>query len=68
MCHRESFKEFKKAGKVVLEHHFNNHKICGEWCPANKWKENEKQSKKLKYRYKVKPAKLYQQMSMMFGT
>jgi hypothetical protein len=32
------FLEFKKAAKAVLEHHFNNHKFCGEWCPANKWK------------------------------
>jgi hypothetical protein len=56
MYHHISFKEFKKAAKAVLEHHFNNHKLCGEWCPANNWKEDEKQLKKLKYGCKVKHA------------
>jgi hypothetical protein len=56
MYHHISFKKFKKAAKAVMEHHFNNHKLCGEWCPANNWKEDEKQLKKLKYGCKVKHA------------
>jgi hypothetical protein len=24
--------EFVDAGKAVLEHHFDNHEFCGDWC------------------------------------
>jgi hypothetical protein len=46
MYRHDSFSDFKKAAKAVLEHHFNNHKFCGKWCPANKWKEDEKKFEK----------------------
>jgi hypothetical protein len=25
--------EFVDAGKAVIEHHFDNHQYCGQWCP-----------------------------------
>jgi hypothetical protein len=68
MYRQESFQQFKKAAKAVLEHHFNNHEFCGEWCPANRWREDEKKLKILKYRCKVKHAKLYEQMSTIHNT
>jgi hypothetical protein len=68
MYRHDSFSEFKKAAKAVLEHHFNNHVFCGEWCPANKWKEDEKQLRSLKYRCKVKHTELYEQMSTIHNT
>jgi hypothetical protein len=70
LYHHKSFKEFKKAAKPVLEHHFNNHKFCGASgaCPANKWKEDEKKLKILKYQCKVKHATLYEQMTAIHNT
>jgi hypothetical protein len=68
MYRHDSFSEFKKAAKAVLEHHFNNHIFCGEWCPANKWKDDEKQLRSLKYRCKVKHTELYEQMSTIHNT
>ena len=29
----DTLEEFKNAGMAVVEHHFNNHQYCGEWCP-----------------------------------
>ncbi len=49
MFWHEPFKEFKKGVKAALEHHFNNHEFCGEWCPAKKWKDDERKLKELKY-------------------
>lgn len=31
--------KFKKGAKALLDHHFNNHEFCGDWCPAKKWKD-----------------------------
>jgi hypothetical protein len=31
----------RKAMTAVLEHHFNNHTFCGDWCPALFWKHEE---------------------------
>jgi hypothetical protein len=44
------------------------HKFVGEWCPANRWKEDEKKLKVLKYRCKAKHAKLYEQISIIHNT
>jgi hypothetical protein len=62
MYPHNSFPKFKVAAKAVLEHHFNNHKLCGDWSPAQKWKDDEVQRKALKYRCKVRHAELYKQM------
>jgi hypothetical protein len=40
----------------------------GVVCPANRWKEDEKKLKILKYRCKVKHAKLYEQMATIHNT
>jgi hypothetical protein len=29
-----TYEEFKEAVVTVLEHHFNNHEYCGDWCKA----------------------------------
>ena len=68
MYRHETFANFKVAAKAVLEHHFNNHEFCGEWCPAKKWKDDEKKMKLLKYRCKEKHSSLYQQMSAIHNT
>jgi hypothetical protein len=30
------FNLFKDAFKPIIEHHFINHTLCGEWCASNK--------------------------------
>jgi hypothetical protein len=64
MYRKHPFHEFQKAGQAVLEHHFNNHELCGDWCPANKW-QGEDKDKMLKYRCKKINAKLYEQMKQI---
>jgi hypothetical protein len=68
MYQNKSFAKFKVAEKAVLEHHLKNHGFCGEWCPANKWKDDEVKRKALKCRCKVQHAKLYHQMSTTHNT
>ena len=60
----ENFDVFMAAMKAVIEHHFNNHEFCGDWCPMKKMKAGSDEAKaaSLKYRCKVKNAKLYGQM------
>jgi hypothetical protein len=35
---RKSIEVFRKAMLNVLEHHFDKHEGCREWCPTKKWK------------------------------
>jgi hypothetical protein len=53
---------------AVVEHHFNNHDYCEEWCPVLKRRERirkgeiqEDEASDLKYRCKIKNARLYLQ-------
>jgi hypothetical protein len=51
--------EFVDAAKAVLEHHFDNHEYCGDWC-KRKHESDEQRRRVIKYyRCKVKDAKLY---------
>jgi hypothetical protein len=61
MYHSQPFPLFQRAAKAVLEHHFNNHKFCDEWCPWKKWGEEERIFKELKYRCKEADKELYLQ-------
>jgi hypothetical protein len=56
-----TFKDFMKAGKASLEHHWNNHEHCGKWCQAISWTAEEKEEKKGKFRDKEKNPKEYVQ-------
>ena len=40
--HLENVDEFTLMAKAVVEHMFNNHAYCGEWCLARKAKEEKK--------------------------
>ena len=56
--HRDQ-SEYLDAAKACLEHHFDNHLYCGEWC-KRKFESEEDRRKMVKYyRCKVKDAKLY---------
>ncbi len=48
-----TFDELMSAIKAVLEHHFNNHEFCGNWCPVKRGNTNGK------YRSKEVHGKLY---------
>jgi hypothetical protein len=47
------------AGKAVLEHHFDEHKYCGNWCPRKRQTNEQLASSDRYYRCKTKDAKLY---------
>jgi hypothetical protein len=48
-----TFKEFNRMVSAVLEHHFNNHDLIGEWCKAKKQR-SDRESEKLCFRCKEK--------------
>jgi hypothetical protein len=50
---------FVPAGKAVVEHHYDNHEYCGQWCPRKRLTDHEKQLSEKYYRCKTKDAKLY---------
>jgi hypothetical protein len=54
----------RKAMTAILEHHFNDHTFCGEWCRALFWKDDERVRQALKYRCKEKNSKLYEQLKI----
>jgi len=48
------------AGKAVLEHHFDNHQYCGDWCPRKSLTDEQKKESSKFYRSKTKDDKLYE--------
>jgi hypothetical protein len=63
------WKKFRHALNAVIEHHFNNHEYCEEWCPVlkrreriNKGEIKEEEESDLKYHCKKRNARLYTQM------
>jgi hypothetical protein len=59
-----TFEQLTNALKAVLDHHSADHRLCGDWCPAMYWKDDKKVQKSLKYRCRMKDAKLYLQLKM----
>jgi hypothetical protein len=51
--------KFKVAFVAVLEHHFNNHDSCGDWCKAVLGTEEEMRQTGLRFRCKVHNKELY---------
>jgi hypothetical protein len=60
--HTESFATFKAKSQAVVEHHFNNHDHCGEWCSMKKATAANTASGHLKYRCKEEHPVLYKQI------
>jgi hypothetical protein len=57
----------KRAVKCVLEHHLNNHSMCGEdWCRVKNLEGNELVEAKLKYRSKDTNKGFYLQVIALF--
>jgi hypothetical protein len=58
----KAFDLFKDAFQPSIEHHFNNHTLCGEWCAAKKLIDRGESTAHLHYRCKTKNAKMYEKM------
>jgi hypothetical protein len=48
-----------RAGKAVLEHHFDNHEYCGDWCHRKRKTPEERAASERFYRCKAKDVELY---------
>jgi hypothetical protein len=51
--------EYTASGLAVLEHHFENHEYCGQWCPRKRLTLAQRQASERYYRNKDEDAKLY---------
>ena len=49
-----TYEEFKKAIMAVLEHHFNEHKYCSDWCPSSGNKNSGVDVHKIRLRFQSK--------------
>jgi hypothetical protein len=62
-----NFDIFCRSANAVVEHHFNNHAFCDGWCSMKNAAATTKASGNLKYRCKVKNAKLYEDSSSVMA-
>ena len=60
--HKTADEEIVTAGKAALEHHFDNHEFCGDWCARKKQTNDEAEKKKKHYRCKEKDAELHKML------
>jgi hypothetical protein len=51
--------EYVRAGSAVLEHHFDSHEYCGDWCRRKSMTATQKEQSQRYYRSKTIDAKLY---------
>jgi hypothetical protein len=51
------------TAKAVLEHHFDNHMHCGEWCRRRLMSPEQQAASERYYRSKTKDAELYKTLS-----
>ena len=56
----------KKAIESVLEHHFNNHSLSGNWCRVKDLLRQEKELAMLNYRLKLLNPVFYLQVKVFF--
>jgi hypothetical protein len=54
-----TYPQFTLAVSAVLEHHFNCHEHCGDWCQAGKGTEQEVRESRLRLRCKIRDKELY---------
>jgi len=51
--------EWLDAGKAIVDHHFDSHDFCGEWCKRKKETDEERLQSKKQYRNKHRESGLY---------
>jgi hypothetical protein len=54
-----TYEDFQTAVLAVLEHHFNNHQYCGDWCQATSGTMEEVRASRLRFRCKEQNKELY---------
>lgn len=54
-----------KAGQSVLQHHFDNHQCCGDWCRRKTESKEERARKQHFYRSKAKDNELYEELQQI---
>jgi hypothetical protein len=54
-----TYKEFETAVEAVLEHYFNNHEFCGDWCKAREGTEEQLKKTELCFRCKRRDKELH---------
>jgi hypothetical protein len=57
--HKDDEQKIINAGITVLDHHFDEHALCGAWCPRRRMTQLQREQSPRYYRSKVKDAKLY---------
>jgi hypothetical protein len=65
-CGNEEVATLKTAVESVLEHHFGNHTLCGDWCQVKGLEGEALEEAKLKYRCKEKNNSFYLQVKVIF--
>jgi hypothetical protein len=55
--------EYVDAAKACLEHHFDSHEFCGDWCKRKDESDKSKKTSVKYYRCKERDAKLYSVLS-----
>jgi hypothetical protein len=55
----KSPEEYSTVANAVLEHHFDNHEYCGDWCKRKNETEEQRKSSVKYYRCKERDQKLY---------
>ena len=58
----KNFNQFKDAFEPSIEHHFNNHTLCGDWCASKKLTDRGELADHLHYRCKEKNKKMYEKI------
>jgi hypothetical protein len=64
-CH-STLAVLRGAVESVLEHHFNNHSLCGLWCKVKNLVGREREEVELKYRSKQLKGFFYLQVKTLF--
>jgi hypothetical protein len=59
--------KYENCAKAFIEHHFDNHEFCGEWCRRKSQDQAERDAKARYYRCKVTDATLYDLLQEKIG-
>ena len=58
--HLRNFETFWEKSKAAVEHHFNNHAHCGDWCAMKKAAATQAAIRELKLRCKKNDKKMHE--------
>jgi hypothetical protein len=57
-----TYEEFRTAVNAVLQHHFDDHSFCGDWCKSAQGTREEIEESGLRFRCKTRHSTLYEVM------